>query len=418
MENITSYQNGQQSKSNNNATESLNSSSTGREQEYYSSKKGSSDPPDNIIKNIKVESADENVYKVEKELASKVAKDYYSTNLHGSNLDHSLHEINRDSDQLKSYNQNITQHLSSVQIEVSHDDDNININTNTNQNANDSSASKSKRVNFVIPELQKENSDERPLEFETPQQTAKKLVHNRDTPEGTQEFRLCTDNDENSANAGEFYELAIERMNSNKLLNFEDSKNAIYMTQDEWKQKDIKQSESPENKKRNNTEQNYLANEQNTNAIDILLGINNAPKQENSGPIDDLRIYDEEEPWDEDNKNDNSHLYIDNTHAKHIIDTNFLKFNRSNDSNSIRSSEQINGSSLRSSSLMSAESELPVKEGWLLKRSYNSPSLIGWQRRYWIIKKNRLIYYKLKDYEKIDGVIDFNLLTCKITVDK
>ena len=233
MENITSYQNGQQSKSNNNATESLNSSSTGREQEYYSSKKGSSDPPDNIIKNIKVESADENVYKVEKELASKVAKDYYSTNLHGSNLDHSLHEINRDSDQLKSYNQNITQHLSSVQIEVSHDDDNININTNTNQNANDSSASKSKRVNFVIPELQKENSDERPLEFETPQQTAKKLFHNKDTTEGTQEFRLCTDNDENSANAGEFYEIAIERMNSNKLLNFEDSKHAIYMTQDE-----------------------------------------------------------------------------------------------------------------------------------------------------------------------------------------
>ena len=67
-------------------------------------------------------------------------------------------------------------------------------------------------------------------------------------------------------------------MNSNKLLNFEDSKHAIYMTQDEWKQKDLKQSESPENERRNNTGQNYLVNEQNTNVIDILLEINNAPE--------------------------------------------------------------------------------------------------------------------------------------------
>lgn len=82
------------------------------------------------------------------------------------------------------------------------------------------------------------------------------------------------------------------------------------------------------------------------------------------------------------------------------------------------SKESINeSSSIFSQSIMISE-RLEGKEGWLLKRSFKSPSVIGWQRRYWVIKNQKFMYYKSENKKKLDGVIDFNLLTCLITIPK
>lgn len=72
----------------------------------------------------------------------------------------------------------------------------------------------------------------------------------------------------------------------------------------------------------------------------------------------------------------------------------------------------------RNSQSIQVSERLETKEGWLLKRSYESPSVIGWQRRYCVLKNQKFLYYKSEDKIKLDGVIDFNLLTCLITVPK
>ena len=61
---------------------------------------------------------------------------------------------------------------------------------------------------------------------------------------------------------------------------------------------------------------------------------------------------------------------------------------------------------------------LETKEGWILKLSVSRPRVVGWQKRYWVIKSNRIVLFESDNKDKVNGVIDFNLLTWKITVNK
>mmetsp|Transcript_12608 Transcript_12608/g.11151 ORF Transcript_12608/g.11151 Transcript_12608/m.11151 type:complete len:241 (-) Transcript_12608:733-1455(-) len=82
------------------------------------------------------------------------------------------------------------------------------------------------------------------------------------------------------------------------------------------------------------------------------------------------------------------------------------------------SRSSLNGTFSRNSLTTQNKEVYEVKEGWLLKRSYKSPNFLGWQRRYCVVKNQKFMYYKSSSKKKLDGVIDFNLLTCLITIPK
>ena len=102
---------------------------------------------------------------------------------------------------------------------------------------------------------------------------------------------------------------------------------------------------------------------------------------------------------------------------KRVMSGNLLSLNDSRDQNSV-SQSSIHQTSSRPSLTTQTDEFMEKKEGWLLKRSYNSPKFIGWQRRFVVIKNQKLMYYKDEEKKWLDGVIDFNLLTCLVTVPK
>jgi hypothetical protein len=121
---------------------------------------------------------------------------------------------------------------------------------------------------------------------------------------------------------------------------------------------------------------------------------------------------------EEDSKIENSNLFSDLVNKnKKVANRNLLELNEYKEQSSNASQSWAKYSS-RQSLTVSESEQLETKEGWLLKRSYKSPMFLGWQRRYWVIKNQRFVYYKEQDKKTLDGVIDFNLLTCLITVPK
>ena len=80
---------------------------------------------------------------------------------------------------------------------------------------------------------------------------------------------------------------------------------------------------------------------------------------------------------DEDEKIEN----VERSSLKRVVSGNLLGLNDSRDQSSV-SRSSINNTSSRNSLTTQTNENLETKEGWLLKRSYRSPTFIGWQRRY------------------------------------
>lgn len=148
--------------------------------------------------------------------------------------------------------------------------------------------------------------------------------------------------------------------------------------------------------------------------IDYILNLDSVlkPNQQKNKS----KFIDDEE---EDGKIDNSNPFIDNnTRERQVVDKNLLELNEYQESHPDGNFESRVMSSPRSSFPNYVNEKLETKQGWLYKRSFKFPNFIGWQRRYCQIKGQKLMYYKNSDMKKLDGVIDFNLLTCLITVPK
>ena len=157
----------------------------------------------------------------------------------------------------------------------------------------------------------------------------------------------------------------------------------------------------PEEAKKEDVTPSNDSQEKNKNMIDFILH------------LDSMLIQNKDQENGEESKNQN----IDENINNNVVNKNLLGLNESNEKSSV-SRESINDTSSRNSQSIKWCEILETKEGWLLKRSYKSPTLIGWQRRYWVLKNQKFLYYKNEDKKKLDGVIDFNMLTCLITVPK
>ena len=114
----------------------------------------------------------------------------------------------------------------------------------------------------------------------------------------------------------------------------------------------------------------------------------------------------------ENNENDNDNAIK----MQRVVERNLLELNEYQGSNSIQNQSSENKSSVRNSYPSFVNVNLETKEGWLLKRSFNNPSIWGWQKRYWVVKAQKFMYYKTEEQDILDGVIDFNLLTWFITI--
>lgn len=148
-----------------------------------------------------------------------------------------------------------------------------------------------------------------------------------------------------------------------------------------------------------------------TDMIDYLLNLDSIMNRQRQRS--DNQLIEEE-----DSKIENSNLFSDLVNKnKKVANRNLLELNEYKEQSSNASQSWAKYSS-RQSLTVSESEQLETKEGWLLKRSYKSPMFLGWQRRYWVIKNQRFVYYKEQDKKTLDGVIDFNLLTCLITVPK
>lgn len=164
-----------------------------------------------------------------------------------------------------------------------------------------------------------------------------------------------------------------------------------------------------------NNEENMSSSQKNVNMIDYILNLDNLLRPKNS-------IIKEEEQkvvGEDDMEIENSNPFEENPKYKHqAVDGNLLSINDDQPSNAWQNQESQYRSSSRSSFPAYVDASIETKEGWLLKRSFTAPELVGWQKRYCEIRGQKLLYYKSSDKRKLDGVIDFNLLTCLITVPK
>jgi hypothetical protein len=157
-----------------------------------------------------------------------------------------------------------------------------------------------------------------------------------------------------------------------------------------------------------------LSEKRNSHMIDFLLNIDNILNP-NKPKFAQKALAEE----DEDGKIENSNPFIDNQrYQRQVVDKNLLELNEYNERQSHSQRSSVMKSSSRNSFPSYVDEKLETKEGWLLKRSFTKPSIIGWQKRYCQIRGQKFLYYKSNDMTKLDGVIDFNLLTCLITVPK
>ena len=99
-----------------------------------------------------------------------------------------------------------------------------------------------------------------------------------------------------------------------------------------------------------------------------------------------------------------------------VVERNLLELNEYQGNNSINQESSENKSTIRNSFPSYVHWDLETKEGWLLKRSFSYPSVYGWQKKYWVVRGQKFMYYKSESKDMLDGVIDFNLLTWMITV--
>lgn len=65
-----------------------------------------------------------------------------------------------------------------------------------------------------------------------------------------------------------------------------------------------------------------------------------------------------------------------------VVERNLLELNEYQGNNSINQESSDNRSTVRNSFPSYVNIDLETKEGWLLKRSFTSPSIFGWQKRY------------------------------------
>jgi hypothetical protein len=79
--------------------------------------------------------------------------------------------------------------------------------------------------------------------------------------------------------------------------------------------------------------------------------------------------------------NNQTSPFVENRNCKHVVDIGAMKFRGDSQSDSIIS-RCLNESTPRSSFPTIKITDLEMKEGWLLKRSFTLPNFIGWQRRY------------------------------------
>jgi hypothetical protein len=56
-----------------------------------------------------------------------------------------------------------------------------------------------------------------------------------------------------------------------------------------------------------------------------------------------------------------------------------------------------------------------VMQGFLLKKTQNF--LLGWQRKFCLIRDCKFKYFKDKEMQKLGGVFDFENIDCKISID-
>ena len=454
MEKKEQAQDEQQSKPRNNGTDSLNSSSTGREQEYYSSKQSSQDKEgsgDSGNQVTEKDIVDDSTFKIDREVVSKVAKDYYSSLYNGSHLEHSIPDSHRNSDQLQSASRrglpkpdlapiqpkiavndnmetpqdiNDTRHLSSVQINMSdiQSPDQCQVSSKIGHITNKAAAA----PHITILESQIEDgSGERPLEFDTPKSTAHKLVTRKlkmDTPEPGK-LRIESEHDEDKKSVESDFEDFIRPQNSHPNLDSQNSKTGnkhMYTSEDQRKEtdpNDMKAFSNSGHQFETNTARNQAQSDGNTDMLDYILGIEK-PAPEVGRKVEEQKLPLKIDEEDISYKNDASSLFIENHDVKHVVDIHAMRFNPGSQSESAKSQNDLVSGTLRSSMPTMNNYDLEMKEGWMEKRSFNAPTMIGWQRKYCLIKNNKFIYYKNKEDEKIDGVIDFNLVTCMISVDK
>jgi hypothetical protein len=261
---------------------------------------------------------------------------------------------------------NDTRHLSSVQIEFSEEEKRASSEKFT------SSAQKSQMSGINSMQVSQDyHQDGRPS-FNTPQRTSHKLIKDgfddilvtktlNNIPiqstippnsYGQKKMNL------QSSNRKYLIDTGSEEKKSNALL---DSENNI---------NDGKDSVIP------NSETKPLAKKQ-KKLIDELLGISNSLNSNKDVPqFSASRIIDEEdEPIQDSNP-----FILSPEHKPKVLNKNLLELNEEESKCSQSSVERY--SSSRTSFSLFANDNLEVKEGWLMKRSFNNPIFIGWQRRY------------------------------------
>lgn len=292
----------------------------------------------------------------------------------------------------KSSNMNDTRHLSSVQIEIS---DGEARDENEHQSSNFGSG-KDQAHNFGI-QKEDEFPPEGRISFNTPQRTSQKLMYREFEDQNLHTQTIQYPIDQSSAKVNTSNEMKGNY--SVKEYSEEKKSEARVDTDFQVNVDDYKQSSI-------SIPEHSLSSKKASNVIDYIFGLDHILKSnKHTSQID--------EEDEEDAKIENSDPFIVAKNPQQVVDRNILELNGYSEENS----GQFRSSTSRASALEDNKN-LEEKEGWLFKRSFNKPSVIGWQRRYCKIKNNKFLYYKDNEMRKLDGVIDFNLLTCLITVPK
>ena len=255
------------------------------------------------------------------------------------------------------------------------------------------------------------NDGENQLNYETPQKTAQKLIYS--DPENdkmqTQHLYQISENNQQYLNQGSHQN---EERNSHQCIISNSSERKSEMrveTENPAYNEEFKVTSAPLQ------EGNQSMSHRNINMIDYLLNTDRMIPARQIKEKEEGAVIDEEE----DEKMNSSNPFGNNPNFNHkIVDNNLLGINDDQGYNSWQYQDSNAKSTLRNSFPSYVDESIETKEGWLLKKSYSAPSVIGWQKRYVEIKNQKLLYYKTKDKRFLDGVIDFNLLTCLISVPK
>ena len=261
---------------------------------------------------------------------------------------------------------NDTRHLSSVQIEFSEEEKRPRSENFT------SSAQKSQTSGINSMQISQDYPQEGRPSFNTPQRTSKKLI--KDEFDDVLVTKTLHNIPGQSTIPPNLY--------GQKKMNLPSSNRKYLMDNGSEEKKSEARLDTDNNINEgkesiiHNSESKPLAKKQ-KKLIDEILGISNSlnsnkdvPQFEVNGVIDE-----EDEPI-----NNSNPFMLSPEQKPKVQNKNLLELNEE-ESKYSQSSAGRNSSSRASYSLC-ANDDLETKEGWLMKRSFNNPIFIGWQRRY------------------------------------